>query len=289
MRSWFFCLALLLLLPLVAPEARGQGVGDSDINELTRDVQQIFERSCAECHDASRGKPDGGFGFVTDLEKLAGDPDYILPGDAENSEIYLLMIDPDEEFVMPPPKSEVPKPTEAEILQVQNWIDIGAPAPEPPSAEVSPTPTPEPVKRPFSWNRLLAHSHPLVVHFPIAMLFGAFLAHILSFGGKWFDWANGATRFCLWIGFFGAVASVVSGWINADMSGKEADLHRWMGVTTAVLGFIGVVAYEVVGPRASVRRRVALLALLLVIAIIVTITGHTGGELVYGADYFDFF
>jgi len=284
---------LFLVLSLVSAEAvvaqAAVGEGEEANQKLAGEVLRIFEVSCAECHDESRGKPDGDFGFVLDLERLAADPDYIVRGDPDSSEIYLLMIDPDEEFVMPPPKSEVHKPTEKEMLMVRDWIAVGAPAPEPPSAEISPTPTPEPVKRPFSWNRLIAHSHPLVVHFPVAMLLGALLAEFLSLGGRWFSWANGATRFCLWVGFLGAVASVISGWINADMSGKDADLHRWMGVTTAVLGFIAVVFYELVRPQKSARRKVAFFVLLVVMAIIVSITGHTGGELVYGKDYFKFF
>ena len=90
---------------------------------LTAKVLDIFSKSCAECHDANSGKRvKGDFDHVMDLELQLEDEYYLFAGDPEGSENFLLMITDDEDALMPPPESDVHKPTPEEIEIVRAWI-----------------------------------------------------------------------------------------------------------------------------------------------------------------------
>ncbi|MFW6217481.1 MAG: c-type cytochrome domain-containing protein, partial [Verrucomicrobiota bacterium] len=96
--------------------------------ELVPTVLSIFERSCADCHDSARARPKGGFGNIMDLAAIRKDPALLVPGEPMESELYLLITDPDPEFMMPPPDSDHPELTRVESRLVEQWILGGAPA-----------------------------------------------------------------------------------------------------------------------------------------------------------------
>ena len=120
--------------------------------------------------------------------------------------------------------------------------------------------------------------HPIVVHFPVALLLGALLAHGL---GAWRGAGRyaGAERFCLAFGAVGAVVAVVLGWASAASSGyppsaqQDLFLHRWVGTATAVLAVLAWCSRE-----GTARQR----ALLVTAAVGVAVAGHFGGNLIYG-------
>lgn len=120
---------------------------------LAPQVQAIFQRSCAECHDANVRRPKGGFGHVTDLDRLVADGDYVVPGNPAQSMIHTVLVDPDPDVVMPPPDSDLPKLSDAEKETVKAWILALAEPPATPSPESTvPAPSirllPTPLRRP---------------------------------------------------------------------------------------------------------------------------------------------
>lgn len=140
-------------------------------------------------------------------------------------------------------------------------------------------------------NKLIAYAgkfHPLVVHFPIALLLAAFAAEALSWKPRW-DRLKSVARFNLWAGALGAVLAVGLGWAAASGSPLEGEMgavlerHRWLGTMVAVFA-IGAVWLE---GRCRDSKRWKLGAVLFVLVVIVGIAGHLGGTLVYGKGYLD--
>jgi uncharacterized membrane protein/YHS domain-containing protein len=140
-------------------------------------------------------------------------------------------------------------------------------------------------------NRLLAFAgkfHPVAVHFPIALLLAAFAAEALSWRPRW-DRLKSVARFNLRAGALGAVLAVGLGWAAASGShldgemGSVLERHRWLGTMVAVFA-IGAVWLE---SRCRDSKRWRLGTVLFVLVVIVGITGHLGGTLVYGKGYLD--
>ncbi len=264
-------------------------------------VLSIFERSCADCHDSARARPKGGFGNIMDLAAIRANPDYIVPGEPMESELYLLIMDPEPDFRMPPPDSDHPQLTRGESRLIEHWILAGAPA-SPYAATVEDEEAPDTTEivdeavadgagTGFDFGKTFAKAHPLLVHFPIALLLAGILAEALRFTGLGGARLGFAASWCLWLGTAGAVFSVWSGWLNADVAGHSDEavfFHRWAGVAVAVL------ATGLLGVRTCLRKkgkgvRLVLLALLILLLGGLIAAGHSGGELVYGEGYFSLF
>lgn len=134
--------------------------------------------------------------------------------------------------------------------------------------------------------------HPALTHFPVALLLIAALAESIH-------WANRRSIFHIIAAFnlvVGAVASPVVaalGWALAATMGMEPELrpmlawHRWLGTATAVWALVTVFLWwrnrsaPAVSPYLNLYR-IALWGG----AVLIAITGHLGGLLVYGLDYF---
>ena len=63
-------------------------------------------------------KPEGGFGWVTDVNRLAASRDLVNPGKPGDSYLYELLRDHE----MPPPDSEALPLSEEELRTVYRWI-----------------------------------------------------------------------------------------------------------------------------------------------------------------------
>ncbi|MFG0250972.1 MAG: DUF2231 domain-containing protein [Phycisphaeraceae bacterium JB051] len=263
--------------------------------QLLSRVTQIMEQRCAECHGAENARPKGDFGYVTDLAKMAKNPDLVIPGDPDNSELFL-MIDLGD---MPPEKSKfAPMPAE-EIKAVYDWIKQGAFAiGEPPSTDAvagssesssnaidETAVTQSHARQPIYY--LIGKIHPIVIHFPIALIIAAGLAELCSLTQRRTGMTSAVT-FCLLLGTAGAVLSAISGWVFAieqgyaiEMTTETASLHRWLGVLTAlaapVLLWVDLLSNK--------DRRFFRFCLAVLIALVMA-TGHFGGILVYGESLF---
>jgi uncharacterized membrane protein len=144
-------------------------------------------------------------------------------------------------------------------------------------------------------GRAVGRVHPLLVHFPIALA-------LVAVGAEWWrtvtkeQGLSPLTRPLLWIAAATAVFAAATGWINAayehagDASTTLA-LHRWIGTGTAaalvsIAWWCQSLTALVVRPSAEAVAQVgAFRWVALVGAIGVSVTGHLGGELVYGSGY----
>jgi mono/diheme cytochrome c family protein len=123
MKTWW-----LALIPFVVAFA---GVGfwargahsTPRVPDLAVDVRGVFAAKCAGCHGADLPKPQGRFGYVLDLRRLAASPEIVIPGRPAESELWQLV----EHDEMPPPDSPHGPLTAAEKETVRAWIAAGAP------------------------------------------------------------------------------------------------------------------------------------------------------------------
>ncbi|MEM9025410.1 MAG: c-type cytochrome domain-containing protein [Verrucomicrobiota bacterium] len=286
-RDLLFMLACVLL----CSASLGQDPAYSfDAEDAAQAVAKIFERSCAECHDgASRSRSKGRFGTVMDFDAMREDPDLLIPGDAEESELYLLIIDPDPEYVMPPPESDCPQLTEIEANLVKYWINEGAPTPQIGlETQIPKIVEPEEVALSSKWMKAFGKLHVLVIHFPIALIWVAFFASI-SEKLKWPSNPQIVISWCLLFGGVIAGFSVATGWIQSDVSGYSDDSvfnHRWSGVAVAVSGNCAWLFHQLRRSAGSRLFETLFWICLLVSVIAVSMAGHTGGKLVYGDETF---
>lgn len=157
--------------------------------------------------------------------------------------------------------------------------------------------------------RLAGRLHPLLVHFPIALLLCAALleglrilrgqgnvAALAGAGGSQGvalkPRVTDTVRTLTVLGALGAVAAAGAGWLNAEYEAPSTTtattlfFHRWTGVAAAALAVVAWVAAVLARrTRWSWPLHVFRLALLLTAAG-VGIGGHLGGTLVYGEGYY---
>ena len=144
--------------------------------------------------------------------------------------------------------------------------------------------------RPWWGWILLGRLHPLVVHFPIALLTVAALVELLHLAQRK-PVPSEAGTYCLAFGVVGAVAAVCLGTLNAanqSVTGEAAvalERHQVMG-WTSMIAAVSALATGQVARRAHRIRTVAVyVGLVLATSAVVSATGHLGAGLVYGEDY----
>jgi len=271
--------------------------GEAGQRDLGAEVARLLAAKCAKCHtpDSDEVKAKRLFDSALDLERAKSE--LVEPGELELSDLWLQV----EDGSMPPADSGVAPPDAAELDALRAWILSGAPlAAQPPGDGArAQDPAPEraapgraaanPARPAFSRAvRLIGRLHPPSVHFPIALVVAALLAEVL--GGRARRLA-GASRFCILVAAACAPFVAALGWIHAAVEGRTGstlDLHRWLGVATAlgtlVLAWLSERRFRGAAPGADRAFRVALVAC----AVLVGIAAHFGGTLVYGEGYWSF-
>jgi uncharacterized membrane protein len=134
---------------------------------------------------------------------------------------------------------------------------------------------------------LVGRLHPLIVHFPIALVIVAAMAEggaIATGGRRWREVAVVNLR----AGAVFAFAAVIAGWRLASATGVEVtpllEWHRWLGAIGALLtACAATVTFRT--ERWLPRRVWVYRTLLLCAASFVAGAGHLGGRLVWGADF----
>jgi mono/diheme cytochrome c family protein/uncharacterized membrane protein len=270
-RSFLFGLVFIAYFgPAVRAEPEGQG-------DRAVAVRALFRKHCAGCHGAELARPSGRFGYVLDLKRLAANPEMVVPGKPNESELYNL-IRTDQ---MPPRNALNGEQKET----VRAWILAGAP-PLPPDADDSAGTT---AGAPFSDDvrRVLADAgrfHLMVLHFPIAFLVAAAFVDVWASGRKQ-TVPSPTVRFCLSAGAVTAVVAAALGWCYAAV-GHGAALpytlfwHRWLGTGVAVWSVLAALLMERDvrrGKRESLGQLTVILG-----AVLVGATAYFGGELIHG-------
>ena len=134
---------------------------------------------------------------------------------------------------------------------------------------------------------LLARFHPLLVHFPIALVIVAAAAEagaVLTGNQRWR--ALAMTNLCAGAPF--AVISAVAGWRLASTLGLDPTSilawHRWLGAAGAGVTVVAALV-TLVARRESSRGVWTYRIALVCAASLVAAAGHFGGLLVWGADF----
>ncbi|AMV31469.1 Planctomycete cytochrome C [Pirellula sp. SH-Sr6A] len=270
------------------------------IVDFAKDIAPLLKSECFSCHQGEKAK--GGF-EVGDREAVLG---YIEPGDASASSLWTdYLIQPSktidtESLVMPPDGPMAPQ----KLALLKLWIDEGAIWPDGVTLGVatdaaSPVAPVAPVVGGSFWQRsyrAIGYFHPAVVHFPIALFIVAGVCSFLSyFLGKR---CESMAFHCLWIATLSTIAAVVMGWSFADQRGypawnqslgrnashEEMTLfyHRWVGSLMLLLSLVVVIIGLFSGRGESTRLRNFWKVGAMLLALMVSIVGHQGGELVYG-------
>lgn len=134
----------------------------------------------------------------------------------------------------------------------------------------------------------LGRWHVLIVHFPVGLLLAGAMGELVRLITRW-DWLRDGVRFSVWSGAIGAMLAAPLGWLMAggDVGADDWLLgtHRWLG-TTVFFWALGLVAVMELAPRRpGTRWPHAMHAMLFGGAVLVGLTGHFGGMLVFGTEY----
>lgn len=134
----------------------------------------------------------------------------------------------------------------------------------------------------FQLAGFLGRFHPLVVHLPIGFLLLAGIAEIIA--RRRGIVLNNAISIMLLCGAVAAVLAVILGWLLAGEGGYDESTlfwHRWIGVAVAAVSIIAWLAKS--GQLQLASRTYQ--ASLMVLVVLISITGHLGGNLTHGPDY----
>ncbi len=144
----------------------------------------------------------------------------------------------------------------------------------------------------MNFAQLFGRLHPLVLHFPVALIVLAAVVETVRL--KWDRPALAQlVPFLLAIGALGALAASVTGWVFAhDFFPAPSDAwmltwYRWLGIATTVLAGIAAWIARRHAYAARSRDRWLRHAAVWLTAIILTVTAHLGALMVWGADYFN--
>src|SRR4051812_46199531 len=132
------------------------------------------------------------------------------------------------------------------------------------------------------------HMHPILVHFPIALLMAAAVAATLRpFTARV---TSHVVYFCLLLGVGGAVLSCLAGWAWAPQEKVGYDQpfnsqspifwHRWGGIGVTVIA-LGILVWASLSLRKHGAKQWPWEVAVIVAAMITGWVGHEGGELVY--------
>ena len=281
--NWTFALGVVGLV-LGPGIARARSPGEE--RDHAAEVRAIFAVKCAGCHGPDLVKPQGRFGYVMDLRRVADNPEMVIPGRPDESELWILVAHGD----MPPSDSPHGPLTAREKAMVREWIAAGAPA----VRDVAPTPgveQPAADRVPPSAGRrtiaLLGKFHLLLLHFPIALVLAAGIAEVVVPRARE---PSPAVVFCLTLAAVAVVPTVVLGWLHAEGgngagSPQLLGLHRWVGTVAGAW----VIAAALWARRDARRGERSWLGrgLLMVGMLFVVATAHAGGWLAHGRDFFD--
>src|SRR6266852_6772619 len=131
---------------------------------------------------------------------------------------------------------------------------------------------------------LIGRFHPLLVHFPIALILIAAIAELVSVTTRFREWHTVAVA-NIRAGAAFAVASAGAGWLLASSRIVDAsaalEWHRWLGVLAAIAAISAALTTIEIDDRTS-RQRLCRIALFSAAAL-VTVAGHFGAVLVWGA------
>ncbi len=129
--------------------------------------------------------------------------------------------------------------------------------------------------------------HPLVVHLPIGFLFFAFILEVFA-RWKGNKTITSAVPLALLLGSISALVACILGYmlsLSGDYEEGALDTHFWFGVATTLISFLAWLVSAEKLKIPVIRQGKPYMATLSLIVILLSVTGHYGGNLTHGADY----
>jgi mono/diheme cytochrome c family protein len=285
---WYIAVTVFLVVA-TAPRsgaAAEQPPAAGPERDIGAEVRAVFAARCAGCHGPDLPKPKGRFGYVLDLRRMADNPELVIPGRPDESELWALVRHGD----MPPADSPHGPLTAAEKEVIRAWIVAGTPDARHPASGASFAPDPpiaSPVPRAVRW---LGRFHLLLLHFPIALVLAAGVGELAS-AWRGSRVPSPAVQFCLSLAAVAAVPTVALGWLHAATgsgvgSPQLLAAHRWVG-TAAGVWVIGTALGARRDARRGVRSRGVRVALVAVGVPLIVAAAHVGGLMAHGRDFLD--
>ncbi|GAB3883673.1 DUF1549 domain-containing protein [Spirosoma agri] len=128
--------------------------------------------------------------------------------------------------------------------------------------------------------QFLGRLHPLLVHFPVALLCVALVLEGIDWYRKSADWRSGITAL-VWIGTISSVLAASLGLLlvnQEDYGGATVTIHQWSGLATVLLAGCTLAALR--------SGHIVLYRSLLIGTVAgVSLAGHYGARLTHGDDY----
>lgn len=138
---------------------------------------------------------------------------------------------------------------------------------------------------PSDWVLFFGHFHPVLVHLPIGMLILAFLMYFFS-KEKIKAMRQKSVAFIFLWASLGAFISCAMGWALSQSGEYDEDtliFHQWLGISTGILS--AVLAYMAKFWSDDETMSKLFKPVLWITLILITLTGHLGGNLTHGSDY----
>lgn len=133
-------------------------------------------------------------------------------------------------------------------------------------------------------EQLLGRLHPLLVHLPIGFIIAGLLLQWYFRKTKQYSKIIGLIY--LWAGF-GAVLACITGYLQYLGEGylfETVKWHLWLGIATALFSFLMFLKYQEKW-KIPALKSLPLPIFIISIFILVSFTGHFGGNITHGEDY----
>ncbi|MHC5113746.1 MAG: DUF2231 domain-containing protein [Planctomycetota bacterium] len=139
--------------------------------------------------------------------------------------------------------------------------------------------------------RLLGRLHPVIVHFPIALLLLGAAVEVVLAATRPRHRMSSTGMTCLVIAALTAALAAWFGWLNADIEphGSAAApfifWHRWIGLATAIAAWVALLCGLAFRAKESDWAIAGYRGGLIIAAVAVCVTGYFGGEVTHGRGY----
>jgi uncharacterized membrane protein len=127
--------------------------------------------------------------------------------------------------------------------------------------------------------------HPLMVHLPIGVILLFILLEFYQLKSK-IEIPKIIMRIIILFGVFSGIASLISGYalsLNGSNDGDSLENHKWIAIAT--ITWFTIYGYVIYFNSLKNRTKIISLSILLILLIV---TGHLGGKLTHGENYWDF-
>ena len=139
----------------------------------------------------------------------------------------------------------------------------------------------------FWLSQLFGRLHPMLVHFPIALVLVAAVMELFTIGNFRHSFRSGI-RFLVLLGAVSAVLSAGLGWLlveNEGITGTSLDIHRILGIVSAFLAVGLLILLRQIDFKATPTRIKTFRFFLFLTGIGIGAAGHFGASLTHGEDY----